>query len=80
MFKFLIKLHHNGRSNIYVIYKVQFDFALEVWFTIFVTLKIATITRFTYISKRQSDLAFSQGFDFHETSPSLAKISEFTVK
>ena len=34
-FIFLIKLHYNGWTNIYVIFKVQFDFALEVWFSIF---------------------------------------------
>ena len=54
---------------------------------IFVTLKIETRTWFTYISKRQSDLAISRGFYFHETlqmrsfakNETLTKISEFTV-
>ena len=31
---FFYKLHYNRRTNIYVIFKVQFDFALEEWFSI----------------------------------------------
>ena len=41
---------------------------------IFATLIFATGARFTYISKRHSDLTISQGFDFHETSHNFAKI------
>ena len=58
-----MEMHYNGRTNIYVIFKVQVDFALEVWFSIFyilITPVYFTALRFNIFFKFQSEIRLTQ--------------------
>ena len=52
VFYFLKKMHYNGLTNIYVIYKVQLNFALEVWFSIYWKSRLIR-TALSHVHKRK---------------------------